>query len=137
MTQPTMRTEANLDPKAHAANDALRFNGPDMAAVLAACIAIFALGAVQLWVVLDESGDNKELMQDIGNAWIPHAEHIGPYSGKETVMLVAWIASWGILYLALRHKHVDPRPWFGIGLVLLLIGVLGVWPPVWHALGAP
>lgn len=113
-----------------------RFNGPDMAAVLAACIAVFALGAVQVWVVLDEGGGNKQLMQDIGNAWMPHAEHIGPYSGKETVMALAWIVSWAGLHLALRHRHVDPRPWFGVGLLLILLGVLGVWPPVWHALGA-
>jgi hypothetical protein len=117
-------------------DEALRFNGPDMAAVLAACIAIFTLGAVQLWVELDESGAAKERMQDIGNAWMPHAEHIGPYSGKETVMAVSWLASWGILYGVLRHRHVDPRPWFGVALALLLLGLLGVWPPVWHALGA-
>lgn len=118
-------------------DDKLRFNGPDMAAVLAASIAIFTLGAVQLWVELDETGAAKERMQDIGSAWMPHAEHIGPYSGKETVMAVSWLSSWGILYAVLRHRHVDPRPWFGIALGLLLFGLLGVWPPVWHALGAP
>lgn len=131
-----MRSEANLDPRQHTPGDPLRFNGPDLAAVLAACIAIFTLGATQLWVELDETGANKQRMQDLGNAWMPHAEHIGPYSGKETVMAVAWLVSWAVLYLVLRHRHVDPRPWFGLALLLLLLGFLGVWPPVWHWLGA-
>ena len=113
-----------------------RFNGPEMATVMAACIAIFTLGAVQLYVVLDESGASKDLMQDIGNAWMQGAAPIGPYSGKERVLVVARLASWGLLHVSLRQRHVNPRPWFGIGLVLLLLGVLGVWPPVWHALGA-
>ena len=113
-----------------------RFNGPDMAAILAAALGIFALGAVQLWVELDESGDSKESMQELGNLWIPRAEEIGPYSGKETVMLAAWLVSWAVLYGLLRHKHVDPRPWFAVALFLVLAGVLGVWPPTWHFFGA-
>lgn len=109
-----------------------RFNGAHMATVLAAAIAVFTLGAVQTWSEMDEA--NKEAVFDVGKAWMPHAEHIGPYSGKETITAVVWLVSWGLLHLALRKRHVDPRPWFGVALVLVLLGVLGIWPPVWHAL---
>jgi hypothetical protein len=109
-----------------------RFNGAHMATVLAAAIAIFTLGAAQTLAELDEANDQRFLA--IGKAWMPHAEHIGPYSGKETVMAVAWLVSWAVLHVALRKHHVDPRPWFGAALVLMLLGVLGIWPPVWHFL---
>ncbi len=111
-----------------------KFNGALMAAILAAAIGIFALGAVQLWVESDESGAAKDTVQDIGNAWMPRADEVGPYSGKETVMGLAWLGSWLILHFALRNRHLDPKPYFGLALILVLVGVLGVWPPVWHFL---
>lgn len=107
-----------------------RFNGPDMAAILAAAIAIFTLGAVQLATELDEGF--QERVFDVGKAWMPHAEHIGPYSGKETVMAVAWLGSWLGLHLAMRHRHLDPRPWFALALILVLAGLCLIWPPAWH-----
>ncbi len=108
-------------------------NGANVAAIMAAAFAIFALGAVVLWSELDATANAK--LQKVGN-WMPGASGIGPYSGKETLMVVSWLVAWVLLHVALRHKHLDPRPWFGAALVLLLAGLLGIWPPVWHWLGA-
>ncbi|MBI2078673.1 MAG: hypothetical protein HYT80_09950 [Euryarchaeota archaeon] len=105
-------------------------NGPIVAAFLSATIGLFVLGLVQVGTVVSDTF--KERVFDLGKAWIPEAEGIGPYSGKETLMLVAWIASWVGLYFALRHKDVALRPWFGAALAILAVAALLVWPPVWH-----
>jgi hypothetical protein len=110
--------------------EAPRFNGVDMAAIVAAAFSIFLLGLVQIWTVVSEAG--KEWVFGVGKAWMPHAEHIGPYSGKETIMAVGWLVAWLVLHLALRHKHVNPRPWFFVALAFILMGVVLIWPPVWH-----
>lgn len=110
------------------------FRGGEVAAILSAAFAIFSLGAIQVWTELDAV--MKERVFALGKAWMPGAEGIGPYAGKETVMLLAWVVAWVVLHLLWRRKTMDPRPWFAVALLLVLAGVLGVWPPVWHALGA-
>jgi hypothetical protein len=105
-----------------------------MAAILAAAVAAFTLGAVVLWTELDKKV--SDVVFAVGKAWMPHAQEVGPYSGKETVTAVVWLASWLVLHLALRKRHINPKPWFALALLLLLAGILGIWPPVWHAWGA-
>jgi hypothetical protein len=122
-----MPVEEEPAPATHA-------NGADMAAILAAAFAVFALGVVVLATELNKG--LQDAVFAIGKAWMPHADRIGPYSGKETVTLVLWMGSWLGLHLALRRRSLDPRPWFAVALALVLAGVILVWPPVWHWLGA-
>lgn len=111
-----------------------RPNGGSVAALLAAAIGAFALGVVVL--VTELSTVWKDRVFALGKAWIPGAAGIGPYSGKETVMLVAWLVAWGVLHAALRKREVDARAWAGLALALVFVATLLIWPPVWHWFGA-
>ena len=104
-------------------------NGASAAAVLSASLGLLALGVVQ--VASEVSEPFKNNMQRLGSAWIPGAGGIGPYSGKETVMLLVWVGSWVALYFALRGRSLDFRRWFGASMGLLAVALLLVWPPVW------
>lgn len=110
----------------------LRPNGAIVASFLSASIGLLVLAVVQVATVLSKRA--KEQVLDVGKAWIPGAEGIGPYSGKETFMLVAWIGSWLLLYAILRNRDVNLRAWFGVALSLLALAALLIWPPVWHLL---
>lgn len=109
-------------------------NGASVAAVASAAFGLLVLGLVALATELSERA--KEVVFDVGKAWIPNGEGIGPYSGKETFLLVGWLGSWLILHFVLRNREVDTKVWFGAALALLLVATLLVWPPVWHFLGA-
>src|SRR5438128_934297 len=98
-----------VEPQSH-------LSGEYIAAMLAATIGTLALGAVVVGSELDKSFEAGVFKL---GGWIPHADRIGPYSGKETVMLVAWLGSWLLLHLGLRHREMDPRPWFAVALALL------------------
>ena len=111
-----------------------RPNGAAIAALVSAAFGLLGLGVIVIITELNEAP--KNIVFDVGKLWIPRAADIGPYSGKETVLLIMWLGSWTILHFSLRHREVDTRLWFGIGMLSLLIGTLLVWPPVWHALGA-
>ena len=58
--------------------------------------------------------------------WLPGATgatgtggSIGPYSGKETIALIAWCASWAVLHATLRHAS----PSVARSLYIFLIGL--------------
>ena len=61
---------------------------------------------------------------------MPGAEGIGPYSGKETLALLAWLGSWIGLHLVMRRRN---RDLLNVG-ILFLIGIglatTLLWPPV-------
>ncbi len=109
-----------------------RENGPEVAAIFAAGIALLTLAVTQVATFL--SPRFQTFVFDVGKAWIPGASGIGPYSGKETFMLVGWVGSWIALHLALRRRNVDVAKWFAAFLVVTLLAALLIWPPVWHLL---
>lgn len=110
------------------------------AALTAAAIGLLALAISHLAAAYSDG--MKNWVHDWGKAWMPNASKIGPYSGKETLALLAWWISWIALHFTLRKKEVDLAP-FG----LLFLGGIGLattllWPPagerVLHLLkGAP
>lgn len=105
-------------------------NGGSAAAMLAASFGLLTLGIVVL--VTELSAGAKDFVFNLGKAWMPGAAGIGPYSGKETVLLVAWLGSWIALHLTLRHKDVNVRVAFGVAMGMLLLALALIWPPVWH-----
>ena len=105
-------------------------NGAYVAAVLAAAFGLLVLSLVQLGTEMSDGF--KDTVFSIGKAWIPNAQGIGPYSGKETLMLVAWLGSWALLHFALREKILNVRVWFGTSMVVLFVATILMWPPVWH-----
>jgi hypothetical protein len=97
-------------------------NGAAMAAVVAAGVGAFAMGAV---VVLAEAG-----------VWSAPTLYgpVGGLSGRTTVATVVWLLTWGGLHARWRRRHVYPTRALGITLALIVIGVLATFPPVWQFL---
>jgi len=107
-----------------------RPNGGSVAAFLAAAIGLLVLGIVVVVTELNVAA--KDLVFSVGKAWIPGAEGIGPYSGKETFLIVGWLGSWAALHASLRHRDVDIRVAFGIAMAVIVAAIVLVWPPFWH-----
>ena len=68
----------------------------------------------------------------IGKLWMPGAEGIGPYSGKETLSLLVWLVSWAILHPLLRKTEWNNQVVVGIFLVGVALATTLLWPPVTH-----
>ena len=98
------------------------------AAILAVALGLLVLAASHLLAECSDAG--KEWVYAWGKAWMPGAEGIGPYSGKETLALLAWLGSWPFLHLWFRRKNLGLTRsgvlfLIGIGLATTLL-----WPPV-------
>ena len=106
----------------------LEKNGAAQAALLSAMLGCLTLALINL--ATEMSDPFKEFVHQAGKLWMPGAEGIGPYSGKETFALVAWLGSWLILSLILRKKELNSVWVFMIFLVGLGIATTLVWPPV-------
>lgn len=106
----------------------VRPSGPALAAALAAGLGVLGLAIAQ--VLSEMSPGVKGALQALGNLWIPGAPGIGPYSGKETVALLTWLISWGVLHGAWRTREL-PVTTIGVT-ALFLVGVATtlLWPPV-------
>jgi hypothetical protein len=104
----------------------LKPNGPAAAVFLAAGIASLVLG---IFVVLTEfSPDIKNLLAF--DAKFGLGSGVGPLSGKVTMAVIAFVASWAILYFVWRGKEVNFRNVLTASLVLVALGFLLTFPPV-------
>ena len=97
-------------------------NGAATASVVAAGIGAFAMGAV---VLLAEAG-----------LWSAPALYgpAGGLSGRTTVAVVTWLAAWGLLHARWRRLDINQSRALAVTLALIVIGVLGTFPPVWPLL---
>jgi hypothetical protein len=103
----------------------LRFpTGGILAALFAAWIGLMTLAIVNVASELNAGFQ----------AWITLHSGIGPYSGKELLMLVAWLVSWPVLHVALRRREMNVRRWFGAFLLLLLVATVLMWPPLFKGI---
>lgn len=107
-------------------------SGPAAAALLGVGLGLLALALSH--VVSEASSAFKQSMQALGNAWIPGAQGIGPYAGKETVGLLVWLLSWFGLHLVLRRREVNLTIVGVVTLVLVGLATTLLWPPVTHQL---
>ena len=103
-------------------------NGTAQAAILSSMIGLLTLALVNLGT--DISDNFKNLVHDIGKLWMPGAAGIGPYSGKETLALIAWLLSWLILHKLLRDKEWNHRIVLMIFLIGIAVATTLIWPPV-------
>lgn len=103
------------------------------AAILAAMLGILALALVNVGCEMSEAF--KTSIHNIGKLWMPGAQGIGPYSGKETVSLVVWLISWFGLHKMLRGREGN----MAAALIVFLMGVglatTLLWPPVFYLFG--
>jgi hypothetical protein len=97
-------------------------NGSAMAAFLGAGIGAFAMGAV---VLLNETG--------IFAAPALYAP-AGGVSGRTTLATLVWLIAWGVLHNRWKAREIPPGRVGVVIFVLVALGVLGTFPPVWGLL---
>lgn len=105
----------------------IRKSGRAVAAILSAMIGLLVLGIVNMATVASSSFNTFVL--NVGQLWIPNATGIGPYSGKETFMLIAWLGSWGLMHLTLRKRNVNMKIVAMVFIIGLALATLFVYTP--------
>jgi len=108
----------------HAMNEELP-NGPVVAALIAGGLGSATLG---LMTVLAEASPS---IKDALNWWNP----AGPLTGKALVGVTAFVASWIVLHVIFRGRNVTFAPAATIALILLGLGLLGTFPPIFAMFG--
>lgn len=106
--------------------------GVAVAALLGAMLGLLTLAVVNVFTAASQ-GFNA-WVHGVGKLWMPGAEGIGPYSGKETLSLVVWVGSWILLHFILRHTDMKISRWLVIFLVGVGIATTLIWPPVFEFL---
>jgi hypothetical protein len=101
-------------------------DGPGAAAILAAGIGIFVLG---LLTTLNEMSEGIHSFLDAFDG----DGGVGPLSGKTILASAAFFVSWAILWGLWRHKDIDIKRAFWIGLGLGVAGTVLMFPPVFQA----
>ena len=104
-----------------------RPNGEAVAALMAAMIGILSLGLAQFGSQI--SSDFGSWLLSVGKAWIPNAAGLGPYSGKETFLLIGWLGSWAVLHLTLRHRSLRLTPQMTLFTIGMALATLFVYTP--------
>ena len=122
----TVTEAAGLDARAERPQ---RPTGEAVAALLAAGIGMLALALVNQ--IAELSDPFAAWLHGIGKLWMPGAPGIGPYSGKETVSVLAWLVSWAILHPALRTRELSVSRWLVVFLVMVAVATTFIWPPVY------
>jgi hypothetical protein len=98
--------------------------GPAAAALLASGIGILVIGLMTTGAAL--SGQLKDAL-----SWYAPA---GPLTGKTSVGVLVWLISWAALHRRLAKKDLALRRVFTWTLVLIALGLILVFPPVFEAL---
>lgn len=60
---------------------------------------------------------------------------VGPLSGKTTVAVIAFFVSWLVLHFIFKGRSVALRTSFIVAVVLLVLGLLLTFPPVFMSFG--
>lgn len=103
-------------------------NGPVVASFLAAGIGSLTMG---IMVVLNEvSPDINNFLKFDANFGL--GSGVGPLSGKATISILAFLASWLVLGLLFRGKEIRFGPAFTVALILVAGGFLLTFPPVFE-----
>ena len=110
----------------------LEKNGSGQAAMLSAMTGLLTLALVNLGT--DISDKFKEAVHAIGRWWMPGAEGIGPYSGKETLALAAWLLSWLIFHRILCSREWNNRVVLVVFLIGIALATTLIWPPVFNGI---
>jgi hypothetical protein len=102
------------------ASEAPLRNGPAAATILAAGIGAAFLGIIAI---------GEAAIPPLSKALI-FSKAVGPLSGKSTVAMVAWLGVWAVLHWLWRERHIRFRPVAVATVVLVIVGLLGTFPPV-------
>ena len=98
-------------------------NGPALAAMLAAGIGAFAIG---FFVILNEAG-----------VFAAPALYgpAGGVSGRTTLAAASWLIAWAALHRHWKDREIAARPVFLAALLLIVLGLVLSFPPVWQIVG--
>jgi hypothetical protein len=96
-------------------------NGPGAAAILAAGIGCAMVG------ILAFAAEASKPLASMLNFYNP----VGPLSGKTTVAVIVWLVAWFALSRLWREKTVAMGTVNLVAFILLGIGFLLTFPPVW------
>ena len=99
-------------------------NGPASAALLAGGIGSAVLGLV---TVVYEINDQSAFAQSL--VWV---KPVGGLSGKSSLGIIAFFVAWAILHYIWKDKNTDFTRISALSIALLVVGLLGTFPPVWH-----
>jgi len=102
------------------AQDVRARDGAAAAALLAAVIGILVLAVA---IVVAEANE------DFSN-WLKWDNEVGPLSGKSSLGLIGWAASWPILHLLLYRRDGVLLAVSAISLVLFVAAMVLMFPPV-------
>jgi hypothetical protein len=105
-------------------------SGIAVAALLAAMIGMLTLAGLNQFTAI--SKDFNLWVHGVGKLWMPGAQGIGPYSGKETLSALAWILSWVGLHYALRGRELKLSRWLIVFLIGVGMATTWIWPPVFE-----
>jgi hypothetical protein len=94
-------------------------NGAALAALLGAGVGAFAMG---FFVIANEAG-----LYSAPSLYGP----AGGLSGRATFAVIAWLVAWAIAHARWKARDVNASPVFTITLLLIGLGLVGVFPPVW------
>lgn len=109
-----------------------RKTGEAVAVLLSVWLGIAATTVSHLWSYYDPIKANQILLK-LGS-WIPSWWGIGPYTGKETLGLIVWLATWALLHFTIGRKEVDLKPW-AIGFAIAFVAnMIIIWPTVYHTI---
>jgi hypothetical protein len=100
-------------------------NGPVAAALLAGGLGSALFGLIVLFSELSES------FAAALNWYNP----VGPLSGKSILGIAAFFIAWAVLHAMWKDREINFSSISTAALVLLAIGLLGTFPPVWHLFG--
>lgn len=95
-------------------------NGAALAAFLAAGIGALGLGLV---VFLNEVGA-FEVPALYGPA--------GGVSGRTTAGVLIWLVAWAVLHSRWKNRWMESSRLFAVSLILIAVGFVFCFPPVWH-----
>ena len=97
-------------------------NGSALAAFLAAGVGAFGMGLV---VILNEVG-----------LFAPPTLYgpAGGVSGRTTLATVIWLIAWAVLHRRWKDRQLEPGWVHTATVVLVLLGLLLTFPPVWGLL---
>jgi len=97
-------------------------NGAVLASFLAAGIGAFAMGLI---VILNEAG-----LFTAPALYGP----AGGVSGRTTFAVVIWLIAWAVLHNRWKGRQVDAGRVYTVTLILIALGLLLTFPPVWRLL---
>jgi hypothetical protein len=97
-------------------------NGPVAAALLAGGIGSAFFGLIVLL---------SEVSEGFGAA-LNWYNPVGPLSGKSTLGIAAFFIAWAVLHSMWKNREINFSNISTLSLILLAVGLLGTFPPVWH-----